>query len=225
MTITTSFLTNNMKDLDLDSIAERIKDFLNQNCQHLLAGEALNSPRSVGDALQVEICERAMPFALNDDRIEVRNNFSRRSMEDLAFSVNGKYYAIDVKTHNIFTDFNMPNLISAQRLADFYKTDDNNYFCIIIVSYKIENGELVYTDCHFKPIENFDWKCLTLGALGCGQIQIKNANNLLFSEMSRKAWMLNLCTRMDTFYNKEIGKIGKRKNWFSQIKDDWENKK
>ena len=39
-------------------------------------------------------------------------------MEDLAFKdLNGKYYAMDVKTHNLDTNFNMPNLISVKRLA------------------------------------------------------------------------------------------------------------
>lgn len=211
-----------MKTIDLDLIADKIKVYLNQNSRHILAGEALNSPRSVGDALQNVIAEGAMPSVLEE--IAVNNDFSRRSMEDLAFSADGKYYAIDVKTHNILTDFNMPNLISVKRLANFYMKDDNNYFCILIVSYKIENGELVYTECHFKPIEKFDWKCLTLGALGWGQIQIANANNLLFTDISRKEWMLNLCERVEAFYNEEIGKIGERISWFSQIKAHWENK-
>lgn len=213
-----------MSTAELDIIANNIKDYLNKNSCHLLSGEALNSPRSVGDAVQVEIAENAMPSVLGKFGINVKDNFSRRSMEDLAFFADDKYYAVDVKTHNLSTDFNMPNLISVKRLANFYKNDDKNNFCIIIVSYKITNNEIYYTNCHFKPIENFDWECLTLGALGWGQIQIANANRISFADESRKEWMLKLCEKVELFYNEEIGKIGERISWFSQMREYWRSK-
>ena len=35
-----------------------------------------------------------------------------------------------------------------------------------------------------------DWSCLTVGALGWGQIQIKNSNNIVISEQyTKKQWM------------------------------------
>lgn len=213
-----------MNNLNLDTIAGKLLDYLNRESGHLLAGNSLNSPRSVGDAVQTEIAEKAMPYALAEESISVNDNFSRRSMEDLAFSFKGQYYAIDVKTHNLNTDFNMPNLISVKRLAQFYKNDDNNNFCILIVSYRVDNEQIIYKDCYFKQIEKFDWACLTLGALGWGQIQIANANNIHFTNLSRKEWMLKLCDNVELFYNEEIGKIGERKNWFSQIREYWMNK-
>ena len=43
-------------------------------------------------------------------------------MEDFAFTdADNNYYAIDCKTHDIDTHFNMPNLISVRRLANFIK--------------------------------------------------------------------------------------------------------
>ncbi|MDI6810023.1 MAG: hypothetical protein QME66_13845, partial [Candidatus Eisenbacteria bacterium] len=61
----------------------------------------------------------------------------------------------------------------------------------------------------FAPIEFFDWDCLTIGALGWGQIQIVNANVVkIMPKNSRKNWMLELCDIMLDFYPKEIGKIG-----------------
>ena len=211
-------------ELQLDSIAKKILTYLQTNSSNILSELSLSSPRSVGDAVQSEIAENAMPCALSDAGISVKDDFSRRSMEDLAFSHNEKYYAIDVKTHNLGTDFNMPNLISVKRLAQFYKNDDRNNFCILIVSYKIENKSISYKECYFKQIEQFDWECLTLGALGWGQIQIANANNLKFTNITRKNWMLELCDNVDIFYNEEISKIGERKDWFSQIREYWKNK-
>lgn len=70
----------------------------------LLSSVSLNSPRAVGDAVQTEIAERAMPEVLQEFGVSVKDDFSRRSMEDLAFSFNNRYYAIDVKTHNLDTD-------------------------------------------------------------------------------------------------------------------------
>ena len=96
---------------------------------------------------------------------------------------------------------------------------------LVIISYNVVNGKLNYSECHFKRIESFDWSCLTLGALGWGQIQIANANKLFFVEQtSRKSWMLSLCDKLEAFYDEEIGKIGERKLWFSNIKDYWENR-
>lgn len=148
-------------------------------------------------------------------------------MEDLAFKdSDDNYYAVDVKTHNIDTQFNMPNLISVKRLATFYRNDDRNNFCICIISYNVIEGKLNFKNCYFKRIESFDWSCLTLGSLGWGQIQITNANNLSFvKDTSRKAWMLSLCDRLATFYDEEIGKIGERKLWFVNHKKYWEEKR
>lgn len=49
------------------------------------------------------------------------SEFGRRAMEDMAFKDSSdNYYAVDVKTHNLDTDFNMHNLISVknQRLEN-----------------------------------------------------------------------------------------------------------
>lgn len=213
-----------MKKLNLDTLAANILTYLKKNSSQLLSKASLNSPRAVGDAVQMEIAENAMPYVLTNEKIGVKSDFSRRSMEDLAFTCNKKYYAIDVKTHNLDTDFNMPNLISVKRLSQFYQNDDNNYFCILIVSYRVRNEKIEYTECHLKPIESFNWECLTLGALGWGQIQIANANNISFCNSTRKIWMLTLCDKVEQFYDEEIGKIGERKSWFSQTRIYWENK-
>ena len=146
-------------------------------------------------------------------------------MEDMAFYDNeNRYYAVDCKTHNLSTAFNMPNLISVRRIANFYK-NESNFFCILIVEYSIKNNSIKYKACHFKPIEAFSWECLTIGALGWGQIQIANANVLKFNKkINRKEWMLQLCDKLDAFYEDEIGKIGERKTWFNDIREFWKKK-
>lgn len=206
---------------NLDLVAKNILALLNKNCQHIVNKISLTSTRAVGDAIQEYIAQKGLPLALKG--VDIENEFTRRSMEDVAFSdKEGNYYAVDVKTHNLTTRFSMPNLISVQRLANFYKNKQNN-FCILIVSYETDGNKIIYKDCYFKPIEAFSWDCLTLGALGWGQIQIANASKLKFCKsQNRKKWMLELCNNLEEFYNAEIGKIKERKAWFTEIRKYWE---
>ncbi|MBQ9439003.1 MAG: hypothetical protein IJU35_00160 [Paludibacteraceae bacterium] len=154
--------------MNYQGIEISILNVLNQSAQHLLEGAALNSPRSVGDAVQDFMSHVGLSAALQSLTINVTSDFTRRSMEDMAFEdENRNYFAVDVKTHNEGTDFNMPNLISVKRLAEFYKNDKNT-FCILLIAYKIENGIIKYNKCYFRPIESFKWNCLTIGALGWG---------------------------------------------------------
>ena len=150
--------------------------------------------------------------------------FARRAMADLAFTDrNGFYYVVDVKTHRLDTRFNMPNLTSVERLARLYE-DDNNYFVVLMVKYTI-TGTRVYVDrVHFVPIEFLSWDCLTIGALGWGQIQIADASIINTNEDSRKDWMIELCDVMFEFYPREIGKITDRINYFQRVRQRWEEK-
>lgn len=212
--------------MDLNELSNKILEILNRDAQTIVSVNSMSSPRSIGDAVQEFLAQRGLAEALAEIGIShIDSDFSRRSMEDIAFEDNsGKYYAVDVKTHNLSTQFNMPNLISVRRLANFYRNDSNT-FCILMVSYEVVDNKLEYRECNFKPIEAFSWDCLTLGALGWGQIQFANANDLQFNQLtSRKRWMLDMCDKLATFYDEEIGKIVERKDWFSKIRQDWESK-
>ena len=48
------------------------------------------------------------------------------------------------------------------------------------------NSKLIFEECKFVPIELLDWSCLTLGALGWGQIQIANSNNIVINKKDLK---------------------------------------
>jgi hypothetical protein len=178
----------------------------------------------VGDAIESIIAENFEEI-LGDLIKEYSSSFARRAMADLAFTDKDDfYYIIDVKTHRLDTKFNMPNLTSVQRLARFYE-EDSNYFVILKVDYQIEDNQIIIEHVSFTPIEFFDWDCLTIGALGWGQIQIANANKVhITSKISRKKWMLELCDILLEFYPKEIMKIGDRVDYFKNIRKFWENK-
>lgn len=184
-----------------------------------------NSPRAMGDTVQ-DVVGELLPNCFPDGVIsDFSADFARRAMADVAFSdVDQNYYLIDIKTHNTSTHFNMPNLTSVHRLARFYE-DERNYFVILLVEYEVEDERLTFTGVHFIPIEHLEWSCLTIGALGWGQIQIANANIIHIDRCStRKAWMLALCDALEIFYPKEIAKITERMDYFQSVRAFWESK-
>lgn len=209
---------------NLQAFEKKLLELLN-NSKDLQNGRIISSPRAVGDAVQDIIGERLLSCLPENIVKDYSDKFARRAMADLAFTdVNNNYFIIDIKTHNKNTNFNMPNLTSVERLARFYE-DDNNYFVILLVEYSVIENQLIFEQVKFVPIENFAWECLTIGALGWGQIQIANANVIVVDrELTRKSWMLQLCDVLDIFYPKEIYKIEKRIERFAKIRAYWENK-
>lgn len=214
----TIFFTNRYKEIEQAIIA-----LVNSQPDFISARTAV-STRAVGDAIQSILSEQFQPL-LGDLCAEYSAMFARRAMADLAFTdKDGFYYVVDVKTHRLNTKFNMPNLTSVERLARFYE-DDSNYFVVLIVKYDIKGTRVEAKQVHFIPIEFLGWGCLTIGALGWGQIQIANANVININEdYSRKKWMVELCDVMLEFYPKEVGKIHERIDYFKRVKQHWENK-
>ena len=206
------------------TVAKRIKDYINKH-EAFLTKETLHSPRAVGDSVQ-GLIETKFSTLAKEWIASYSSGFARRSMEDLAFEdKEGFYSAVDVKTHRSDTVFNMPALISVERLARFYE-DDKNIFSIMMIKYDImPPNRINVTDVIFCPIEFIKWSCLTVGALGWGQIQIANSNHIeLNCGESRKRWMLSLCDVLSHFYPGEINKIKSRIDHFTNIKKLWKEK-
>lgn len=204
-------------------IEQKIKNFLNGQ-KDFLSPRTIESTRAVGDAIQDVLADNFKKF-LGDNIKDYSSTFARRAMADLAFtSKDNFYHIIDVKTHRLDTRFNMPNLTSVERLARFYE-DDKNYFVVLIIAYEVDGTHIRVKTVHFVPIEFLSWDCLTLGALGWGQIQIANSNNIIIKTQSRKKWMLELCNNLFAFYPSEIEKIGERVKYFKKVKAFWQAKK
>ncbi len=205
-------------------IEKKIQNFLNSQTD-FLSPRTINSPRAVGDAIQDLLAEN-FDEILGDLSLNYSSDFARRAMADLAFNdKDGNYYVVDVKTHRLDSSFNMPNLTSVERLARFYE-DDKNYFVVLKTDYKVQKTKIVIDKVNFVPIEFLDWDCLTLDALGWGQIQIANSNNVsVIANNSRKKWMLELCDSLFEFYPREIEKINERISYFDRVRKYWRNKK
>lgn len=204
-------------------VSARIKDRID-SANDFLSEHTAGSPRAVGDAIERIVSDKFADL-IGDWCKECSINFARRAMADVAFTdKDGFYCVVDVKTHRDDTKFNMPNLTSVERLARFYE-DDKNIFALMLVSYSVEGSKVTVSDVTFAPIEFLDWDCLTLGALGWGQIQIANSNRVLLRDgYSRKSWMLSLCEEMLEFYPKEIVKINERVTRFEAVQKYWKQK-
>ena len=203
-------------------IQSKIAAALNSH-EDFLTDATAQSTRAVGDAIE-RILSDEFPSILGDRCKEYSPSFARRAMADLAFrDKDNLYYIVDVSTHRTDTHFNMPNITSVERLARFYE-DDTNYFVILSVKYTVAGVKAEISKVHFAPIEFFMWDCLTIGALGWGQIQIANSNYVNIQRYSRKRWMLELCDVMMSFYPREIEKIGTRLGRFRRIREFWESK-
>jgi hypothetical protein len=206
-----------------ESIEGKVRDVLNEQADFLSADTA-ESTRAAGDAIQ-SIIEDNFAAILGDLVGEYSASFARRAMADLAFKDKvSNYCVVDVKTHREGTAFNMPNLTSVDRLARFYE-DDSNYFVMLMIKYAVVGTKVTVQQVHFVPIEHLKWDCLTIGALGIGQIQIANSKHIeIDPSQKRRAWMLEFCDTMLTFYPKEISKITKRIGKFEKVKEFWLSK-
>ena len=204
-------------------VQEAIKEFLNTQEDYLSSSTAI-SPRAVGDAIQ-DVLSGNLQQVLGEEICKNYSaNFARRAMADLAFEDNsGFYFIIDVKTHRLSTKFNMPNLTSVERLTRFYESD-KNVFAVLMVVYDVEETRIEVEKVTFAPIEFLGWDCLTIGALGWGQIQIANSNVITVNPgYSLKQWMLELCDTLAEFYPREIAKIHERLSHFTKVKEFWLN--
>lgn len=205
------------------SVADKIRSQLNDTAD-FLSLQTAHSTRATGDAIQDIVAEKFDTF-LNDWCREYSSDFARRAMADIAFTdKEGVYSIVDVKTHRESTHFNMPNLTSVERLARFYESD-TNVFSLLMVRYRIEGSHITVSEVTFAPIEFLNWNCLTIGALGWGQIQIANSNRInLRHSYSRKEWMLELCEHILQYYPREISKIETRIGRFESVRNYWEQK-
>lgn len=179
-------------------LKEKLKDFqLSESYGH----------RAVGDKLEadtVDILKEILPKNL----VEAK---SKRSIDDFTLVFDGNINLFDTKSHFVQeTDgFSMPNLISVKRLKDVLE-DDSKTLSYVFIDYKRENGNVLIEDIHIKYIWELDWSILSIGALGKGQLQIKDANKeLIFTDMGKDAWFGILKTKVMEFYTKQILKIEK----------------
>lgn len=78
---------------------------------------------------------------------------------------------VNVKSNNVAKKNYSPNIISAKRLIEWLKKDNELFF--IFVDYKkSEDGLEIISDSGLVPVYHLSWNCLTIEAQGWGVIQM-----------------------------------------------------
>jgi hypothetical protein len=163
--------------------------------------------RGVADVIEKYICEQITK--IDNKELIIEQSTSKRSLEDIQIKNNQELYKIDIKTHDLNSDFSMPNLISVDRLKKFYE-NKNNHLIYIIVSYQTINEITQIKNIQIRFVEELSWEILGIQNLGKGQLQIKNMNNeLIFVEPNREEWINTLKQNMIKFYKKQSAKTQK----------------
>ena len=180
--------------------------------KELTVSESLQH-RAVGDLLEadsIELVKQKYPEL-------IREASSKRSIDDFSIVDGEKEMLFDIKTHyiqNVEGAFSMPNLISVKRLKGVLE-DPNKTLSYVFVDYTRVGDRLTVEDVTVKQIWELDWSMLRIGALGKGQLQIKDANKeLTYTDIGRDKWFEILKEEVRKFYIKQISKTEKEiLNW------------
>lgn len=165
--------------------------------------------RTVGDLIESKVSE-ILRNSEGDLITEKRAPRSKKSIEDVTLVSGGVLYYIDPKTHDVNSDFSMPNLTSIEKIKKLFQSQTEE-LVYVFVSYKIVNGIVNIIDIKVFFLWELDISILGIGALGKGQLQIKNANDsLIFTSQSKQIWYQDFKKLVQIFLKKQISKINKQ---------------
>ena len=165
--------------------------------------------RTVGDLIESKVSE-ILKNTSSDLITEIRAPRSKKSIEDVTLVSSGITYYIDPKTHDVNSDFSMPNLTSIEKIKKlFLKSTEELVY--VFVSYRIQEGVINIVDVKVFFIWELDISILGIGALGKGQLQIKNANeSLVFTSKGKENWYDDFKKVVQVYLKKQITKIKKQ---------------
>jgi len=194
--------------LPVNPIKQHIKELLDEQLQNFELIEG-GQQRTVGDLIESKVSE--ILFNSTSELIsEKRAPRSKKSIEDVTLVSNGVLYYIDPKTHDINSDFSMPNLTSVEKIKKLFDTTDKELI-YVFVSYAITDGMVIINDVKVFFIWELDISILGVGALGKGQLQIKNANkDLVFTQKGKVGWYGDFKLLMQEFLKKQLIKVNKQ---------------
>jgi hypothetical protein len=194
--------------LPVNPIKQHIKELLDEQLQNFELIEG-GQQRTVGDLIESKVSE--ILFNSTSELIsEKRAPRSKKSIEDVTLVSNGVLYYIDPKTHDINSDFSMPNLTSVEKIKKLFDTTDKELI-YVFVSYAITDGMVIISDIKVFFLWELDISILGVGALGKGQLQIKNANkDLVFTQKGKVGWYGDFKLLMQEFLKKQLIKVNKQ---------------
>jgi hypothetical protein len=189
-------------------VKEYIQNLLTENLKSFELVDG-GMQRTVGDLVESQVTEIIMN-AKGDLITETKRARSKKSIEDVTLVSDLVSFYIDPKTHNMESGFSMPNLTSIDKIKKLFLSDKKELI-YISVSYIIENGWVNIKDIKVFFIWELDISILGVGALGKGQLQIKNAKKeLVFTNKGKQEWYEGFKKLVQQYLKKQLIKINKQ---------------
>ena len=192
-----------MKQTIIEILTEKITNFV------ILQG---SEQRSVADLVEFRVKSILMKLSDNDLVSKCLEPRSKKSIEDMSIvGKDGIKYYTDTKSHNINSDFSMPNLTSVEKLRKLLKKN-NEELIYIFVSYTIIGQNVNILDISVKYVWELSFEMLRIGSLGKGQLQISDMNKQLkFTNIGKQSWLDELKTNVVKYHDQRINQIKKDK--------------
>lgn len=167
--------------------------------------------RGLADIVEATVRDWLVEAGRRQDTLDVSPARTKKSMEDVGFRHGPALVYLDVKTKDAkAARFSMPNLVSIDRLSEFYKSG-RNVFSIAHVEYvAYGDDEVVISKAELRRIEQVSWDCLLLGNIGKGQLQLNSKKGLLEFSGTRTEWIDRLHDEGIRFYGKQALKCIER---------------
>ena len=189
-------------------VKRSIKELLDDKLEnfHLVDG---GMQRTIGDLIESKISKLLMEF--NSELItEKKTARSKKSIEDITLLINGISFYVDPKTHNLNSDFSMPNLTSVEKVKKLF-FNNSEELVYIFVSYCIQESYVIIENIQVFFIWELDVSILGIGALGKGQLQIKDANKeIIFTNKTKEEWFSDFRSLVQNYLEKQKNKINKQ---------------
>jgi hypothetical protein len=179
-----------------------------QTLSTLLESAEITCPSSGNQRVYADLIEEsACAIAQDQFREQYRKSRSVKSTEDFALVENGRTIYIDVKTRQLGTDLNMPNMISVDKLNKLLD-DPHTELYYWMIDYEVRaDGSAQVKHTEMRAVWDLPWSALAIQNLGLGQLQIANWSAMSQPGMLRHDWHARLKQEMHKFYTKQAQKF------------------
>ena len=163
--------------------------------------------RGVGDLLEGYVIDEAKLYS----NFELATG--PKSTGDFGFTEDNKSVLVDIKTHNAKSSMSMPNLISMKKLLKIIDNNEELYY--LFLSYNTNKSNIDILNKKVISVYDLNVNNLGIGALGNGQLQIKDYNksqNTLTKTQTKSEFISEIKTLYKNFAEKQKDKWEKMYN-------------
>lgn len=196
---------------NIKNMKKLIQELVSQNLSNFEVAPG-SEQRSIGDLIEYKVQEIIINSNSHDLIKETLLPRSKKSIEDVSvIDSNGIHHYVDTKSHNINSNFSMPNLSSVEKLRKLL-LDDDKTLIYVFVSYCVDSNMVSIQSIDVKYVWELNFSMLRIGSLGKGQLQISDMNkSLIFTDEGKDSWFNRLKTTVNQYHDERIKQIEKDK--------------